>query len=251
MNLCPHCGVELEAEEYACPLCRRPLPERPADGWPAPAPSPPAPVAAAPVPPPATAGPAALSPATRRRAHRLLLEIYSLLAATAAIVLLAIDLASGMSVTWARYPLVSLVFLWLVGFVPILCSGRSWVLLSALTVAVGLYLFALDGLTPGRDWFLPLALPLILLAGAVLALTLGVVRIGRLSLFSTIAVALLAASVLAVGLDLLLNRFFAGRLFVGWSVIALACTLPPVLILFYLRKRLRARQAEIRKVLHF
>jgi hypothetical protein len=37
---------------------------------------------------------------------------------------------------------------------------------------------------------------------------------------------------------------------VNWSLIACGSSLPPALILLYLRKRLRSREAEIRKVLH-
>ena len=101
-----------------------------------------------------------------------------------------------------------------------------------------------------KAWFLPLALPLTLLAGTILALTLALARMLDLSPFPTIATAMSAAAVLAVGLELLLNRYLADRWFVSWSAVAFACTLPLVLLLFYLRKRFKPMQAEIRKRLH-
>ena len=53
-----------------------------------------------------------------------------------------------------------------------------------------------------------------------------------------------------VGLELLLNRYLENRWFVSWSLVAFVCMLPLVLLLLYLRRWLRARQGEIRKLLH-
>jgi hypothetical protein len=182
-----------------------------------------------------------------RRMRRWLLEVFSILAATGAIVVFAADFAFGMSLTWARYPLASIAFSWLAAVLLILGSGRVWVSLPAEVAAASLYLLVLDGFTPGPAWFLPLALPLTLLAGAILALTLAIVRRLDLSPFVIVAIAMLAAAVFVVGLELLLNRYLAGRWFVSWSAATFVCTLPLVLLLLYLRKRFKPMQSEMRK----
>ena len=53
-----------------------------------------------------------------------------------------------------------------------------------------------------------------------------------------------------VGLELFLNRDFGHRWFVSWSAVALACLLPIVALRLDLRKWLRRRQTENRKLLH-
>lgn len=232
MNLCHHCGVEVETDVRHCPLCRAPL--RPdidgGDGEPT---------------------PLLHSPEEAdRRIRRWLLEVISLLAMTGAVVVFAADFISGMSLTWARYPLASIAFLWLSAVWLTLWSCRVWLYLPAEIVTTGLYLYVLDRLTPGLAWFVPLALPVTLLTGVVLALSLAIIRRLRLSPFTTIATAVLAAGVFAVGLELLLNRYLDQRWFVSWSAVALVCTLPLVLLLLYLRKWFRLRRAEIQKLLH-
>ena len=232
MSICSNCGVEVAEDLRCCPLCRNPLQPGVAgeqQEWPTPAPVP---------------------PEAGRRLRYWLLEILSLLAATGAIVVFAADFASGMSLTWSRYPLASIAFLWISAVLLILGSGRVWMSLLAEVAAVGLFLYVLNGLTPGPSWFLPLALPLALLAGAILGLTLGIVRKWNLSLFGAIATALLAAAVFVVGLELILNRYLIDRWFVSWSATTFGCTLPLVFLLLYLRKRVQPKQAEIRKFLH-
>ena len=232
MSLCKYCGVEVEEDARCCPLCRNPLQPGMEVGQPRPEPSPTSPQEAP------------------RGLRRWLLEIFSLLAAMGAIVVFAADFASGMSLSWAHNPLASIAFLWLAVAVLILGSGRIWLILPAEVAAVSLFLFALDGFSQGRDWFLPLAFPVTLLAGTTLALTLALVRTLDLSPFVAIATAMSAAAVFVVGLELLLNRYLAGHWFVSWSAMAFACTLPLLLLLLYLRRRFKPRQAEIRKLLH-
>lgn len=251
MNLCRHCNVELEPDARSCPLCQQPLPgtaegelldslpsampqSEPQESAPPTSPGPPVPI----------------PPETKRRVQRYLLEIYSLLAVTAALVVFTVDFSNGLALTWAWYPLSSLTFLWVVMFLLILCAGRLWVTLLAVIAAICAFLFVLDQLAPGTTWFLPLALPLTLLAGAILAFILAIVRCMKPSLFTMIAIILLTTSFFVVGLELLLNRFYVGRWFIAWSSVTFACAIPVAMILFYLRKRLRSRQEEIRKVLH-
>lgn len=231
MNLCKQCGVEVEEGARRCPLCLVPL-QPGAEKEPCEPP---------PAPPPDEA---------RRGLRRWLLEVFTLLAATAALVVFAADFATGLSLTWARYPLAAIAFAWATTMLLMLGAGRLWLCLPAVTATICLLLFALDAFAPGPAWFFPLALPLTLLAGTILGLALAIVRILSLSPFAIIATAMLAAGLFVLGLELLLNRHFAGRLFVSWSAVAFACTLPLVVLLSYLRRRFKSRQEELRKLFH-
>ena len=81
-------------------------------------------------------------------------------------------------------------------------------------------------------------------------LILTIARSMKSSLFTMIAIILLTTSFFVVGLELLLNRFSAGRWSIAWSSVTFACAMPVAMISLYLRRRLRSRQEEIRKVLH-
>jgi hypothetical protein len=184
------------------------------------------------------------------RVHRWLLEIFSLFALTAALVVFAADLATDLSVSWSWYPVLSVAFLWVSSVLLVFCSRRVWIFLPAEIAAIGLFLFGLDRFTPGTPWFGPLAVPLTLLTGTILALALAVVRRRRRSPFAAIATVLLASGVFAVGLDLFINRYLGQRWSIGWSAVVFACLLPVIALLLFIRSWLGRRQAELRKLLH-
>jgi hypothetical protein len=232
MILCTHCGVEVEESERYCPLCRNSL--RPGIEGDTTGPAPPRRVAQE----------------ASRRIRGWLIEVLTLLALTAALVVFAADFATGLSITWARYPLVTITFLWLSVVLVILCSRRTWIYLPAEITATGLYLFILDRFTPQTTWFMPLAFPLMLLIGTLLAVTLAIARKRRLSPFAIIATALLSGGIFVVGLELFLNRYFGHRWFISWSAVVFTCLLPIVGLLLYLRAWLGRRQAEFRKLFH-
>jgi hypothetical protein len=232
MIICPHCGVEVQDASAPCPLCQRPLTpdaDTPADRSPA---RPGAPHEA------------------RRRVRRWLVELLTLLAVVGSAVVLVIDLATGRALDWAHYPLASIWFLWLATVAPQFLRGRSGAILTVEFATAAAYLAVLDRFTSGPTWFLPLALPMTVLAAALLAATLAFIRRPSRSPFAAIAAALLAAGALAVGVELLLNRFLDRGWHVAWSLVVLGCVLPLVAVLLYLRTWYRQRQDELRKLLH-
>ena len=232
MTLCRRCGVEVEDSALCCPLCREPIRAGSKEEEPRP-----------PLPERDTGE-------TGGRVHRWLLEIFSLFALTAALVVFAADFSTGLSVTWSRYPVLAVAFLWLSSVLLIFCSQRVWVFLPVEIAAVGLFLFLLDRFTPGAPWFMPLAVPLTLLTGTTLALVMVIVRRRRLSLLAAIATVLLAAGVFLVGLDLSLNRYMDHRWSFGWSAVVFACLLPVIALLIFLRVWFGRRRADLRKLLH-
>jgi len=232
VKLCKHCEVEVEEGARYCPLCRNPLhPEREGE-------------TKEPEPPPRSPG------RMNRHIRRWFLEILTLLAVTGASVVVVADLASGMSVTWSRYPLAGIAFGWFSAVLLMFCADRAWIFMPAQVGAACAFLFALDRFTLGLAWFLPVALPVTLLLAVILALMLVLVRKAKLSPFATLAACLVAAGVFVVGFELILNSFHHHRWFVSWSAVAFVCMLPLVLMLLYLRKWIGAREGEIRKLLH-
>jgi hypothetical protein len=232
MKFCEYCRVEVEEDSRFCPLCRSAIPPWTEGDKEEPMP---------PSRKPKEAG---------RSIRRWALEILSLLAVTGAVVVLAVDFASDMSISWARYPLIFIALLWLSVFMAVFFSHRAWVYLPAQIAAVCLVLFSLDLFTPGPAWFVPLALPVTLLTVTILALTLVTARKLVLSPFNSVIAAMVASGVLAAGLELLINSYFAHRWFLSWSAVTFGCMLLLVLLLFYLRRWFRVRHEEIRKLLH-
>jgi hypothetical protein len=231
MKTCRSCGVEVEEGIDRCPLCRAPLRE----------------------------GLAGLPPETNRTVEpevpassvrRWLWEVVSLLAVTAIAIVFAIDLASGFDVSWSLYPMAAVAFLWACTTSAIALGRRPMALLAALTAALVAFLFVLQLLTPGRPWFVPLALPLVGVAVVVSAVAGAAVRWLRLPPLPAIAVVTLGCGLAAVGAEYVLNRTLVNGAAVSWSLVVLACALSLSLALLLVHKRLKERHADIRRMFH-
>jgi hypothetical protein len=235
MPICQNCGVEIDEGLERCPLCRAPLgleAEQVEEG----------------PPPPGSGRPydEASNPLNRLR----LWEILSLFAGTSAAVVLIADFAYSMTVTWARYPLVSIIFLWAAGSLLFLLRRHRLLLLVAETVAMAAFLQTLDLLEPRGPWFLTLALPLTVLAGTLVGGVSAVMRALRQRVFAILAVALLSAGLFVVGLETVISLNFSGSFRLSWSLVVLGCAVPLVGLLFYVQYRLKATSDDIRKLFH-
>jgi len=223
MPVCRNCGVQIDEGLARCPLCQALLLEREVgkrEGAPT---------------PPAAGGVSGGRPAplTRRR----LWEILSLFAGTGAAVVLVADFAYSRTVTWARYPLLSISFLWAAASLLLFLRRRRLLLLLAGTAVLAAFLLALDLLMPGRPWSLGLALPLTVLAGAFTGLVSAVARAWRASFFAMLAVVLASAGLFVTGLEALVNLYFSGEFRLSWSLVVFGCIVPLVGLLLYVQKR--------------
>lgn len=231
MRTCIKCGVEVEQSAARCPLCGTPLEEgRPAE--------------------PSTEEKSPEPPVPEARLRRWLWEVISLLALTAAGIIFAIDLADGFRITWSLYPLSVVAFLWVSATSLVLLRGRPAALLAALAVGALGFLLVLSLITPGRPWFLGLALPLAVLAAAVTAATWAVVRRLRIPVLPAIGTGVLASGLATVGTEYVLNRYLGLAKIVSWSLVAMACATSLFFALLLIHKRLAQRHADIRRFFH-
>jgi uncharacterized membrane protein len=231
MRTCSKCAVEVEEGIERCPLCGTPLRE----GLPG---------------LPAEAKEGREPEVSESSVRRWLWEVASLLALTAAAILIAIDLASGFDVTWSRYPLSAIAFLWICATSAIALAKRPLALVAALAAAVVAFLLVLELVTGGRAWFLPLALPLVAMVIAVSAGAWVIVSRLRLSLLPALAVVVLGCGLAAIGTEYILNRYLQPSTVVSWSLVVLACAISLFLALLLIHKRLKERHSDIRRFFH-
>lgn len=137
-----------------------------------------------------------------------------------ALVVLAIDLLSSGGVSWSLYVIGALVCVYCWFMVPLFYRfKRPYVYITIDFTSLTLYLMLIAYLTGGRDWYLGIALPVLLVT--VLLLQLMVVAIRRLEwqpLERAAAVCLLLAGYL-VALDMIAD-LYTGSIFLNWSVYA-------------------------------
>ena len=230
MPYCVKCGVELSDEATSCALCGTDVPEgfrpedRPpgTDTWPG---------------RPRTGRPA--PPRAGRSGRSLASGIVTASLAIPFLLCLIIDLSDG-TLTWSAYTSASLIFTWAVTVLPLRWPDRPWLLVTGLFILTGGYLFYLDRLSPGRPWFLELALPASVLVLITTILVLGTARrrpaggVLRVIAWSTFYVA-----AFHVALGAVVQRYLDRPFPAGWSLIVLSVLLPLALLLGFLSGRSR------------
>jgi hypothetical protein len=231
MRTCSKCAVEVEEGVEQCPLCGTTLEEGLPDL-------------------PAKAKEGIETEVSESSVRRWLWEVISLLALTAAAILFAIDLASGFDMTWSLYPLSAIAFLWICATSAIALAKRPPLLVAVLAAAVVAFLLVLELVSRGRPWFLPLALPLVVMVIVVSAGAWVVVNRLHLSLLPALAVVVLSCGLAATGAEYILNRYLRPSTVVSWSLVVLACAISLFLALLLIHKRLKERHSDIRRFFH-
>ena len=93
---------------------------------------------------------------------------------------------------------------------------------AILLTAIGIYVWLISIDLGGSRWFRGLALPMIGWAGVLVFLLSFLLRGGRRSILSAIALIIGAGGLLAIGIEFCIDRYFRGVWQPGWSLIVLA-----------------------------
>lgn len=233
MSYCVNCGVELDAGAHSCPLCGTPVinPRCPVDENA----TPPFPLVRREVEP------------VDRRSVGWLLTV--MLASAAVCCGLINGLAFFPSVPWALYVAGAALTLWVWAALPLLVQRLPVpvYLLADLAAAAGL-LVLIAALTDGWVWLTRLALPILVLTGA-LGAVLGALIARHGSRLTIGGVFFLLLIVWLLALEALIDLYIAGTYRPGWSVIAAAAGLVAAVFLLIVRLRPRLRE-EFRRRFH-
>ena len=202
MSYCVNCGVELDPSAKTCPLCGTPAWHPELDA-----------------PPYFPANSAAVQPASRREAAILLTAM-----------LVSVSLCCGLlnlflptDRPWSLYVIGAAVMLWVWFTLPMVLRRLPvFFRLTADVAAIGIYVWLISIDLGGSRWFRGLALPMIGWAGVLVFLLSFLLRGGRRSTLSAIALVIGAAGLLAMGIEFCIDRYFRGVWQPGWSLIVLA-----------------------------
>lgn len=226
MSYCVNCGVELDGSAKECPLCKTPV-----------------------------INPAELKklmeangsfPKAKGEVERVKRKDFGVLFS---VIFLATALTCGIlnafiftGNRWSVAVMGVCAVLWVI-LLPAIIFPKQSVYFSLLLDggAITAYLYLLTFLTEGRRWVPGLGMPIVVLVTAVAEVfTFCVRRLPRS--FLTVSLYLYSAvGILCVGLEVLIDRYVAGRVALGWSAVVLTvCAILDVAIITMLsHKRLR------------
>ena len=234
MSYCVNCGVELDDTAAFCPLCHTPVhnPNQPVNQ-----------TAPKPFPTERTEVP----PASQLQVAILL----STILASVAVCCGVLNVFLRTQRTWSLYVIGAALMIWIWTVPPLLHhrkdTFRLQLLADVLAIAVYVSLIAVD--LDGWDWYWHLALPIILLLGALFlfwGLTMG--RRKR-STLTSMTLVIGSIGVFILGVERFVDLFFLGHWSPGWSLIVLAVCVILIIPLIVVR-RVPSLREEVRRRFH-
>lgn len=247
MPYCSRCGVEVDDTVDFCPLCEAPIQRFNEDG----------------TVKDESAGQEPQLPeypredrehaqdrSERFRIRRMIaLQIITTVLATPLVVVLATDLLFGRHVTWSSYVVASLATAWIYSATPLLLPRRPIAIFAIDLAASAGYLAALDLITGGLEWFVPLGLPLIG-AVVVVALVIWVLAVRAKRLGANLAGYILTGvALVCIFTETVVEAYLPSPIFLDWSLIVALGTLPVAGLMFYIHFYL-SKRIDFRRKLH-
>lgn len=199
MSYCVHCGVELADREDACPLCGTPVldPHR------------------APVREPMPEDRMEKEP--RRINRRFVVLLVSAILLIPFIVTFIVGQVFHLGMTWPAFVIGAEICFWVYFVLPFLVRLHPAVTVLIDTATAALYLLFIAYLTGGLPWYLPLALPITLLAGIAAAVTALIAAKRRITRLSAVAWSFISVSLLPGAIDMTVTHFRTGSFLPTWG----------------------------------
>ena len=233
MSYCVNCGVELDPTARACPLCHTPVvnPNQPVD---------------ASLPPPFPSRREEVQPVSKRELALLLSAMLGSVAVCCGVLNLFF-VHSGRP--WSLYVIGAAAMLWIWLVVPLVLRQMPlWLRLGLDACAVGVYVYLISIDLHGLDWYLGLALPIILTGGAIV-MALGLVLSTGRSILTSVTLIIGAVGLFIVGIEFFVDRWLTGTYQPGWALGVAAVCVALMVPLIIVRRRPALRD-EVRRRFH-
>ena len=224
MSYCVKCGVELDEGAERCPLCGTPA-WKPDETEPRYFPT----------------KPAEVPRASRRAAAALLTAMLASVSLCCGL----LNLILPTEHPWALYVAGAAVMLWIWFALPMLVRGIPiFFRLTADVAAIGIYVWIISVALHGGRWFRGLVLPMLGWACVVVFLLSFLLRDGRRSRLSSIAMCIGAVGLMAMGVEYCLDRYFLEVWQPSWSLVVLVICIGLIIPLRIVRRVPSLREAQ-------
>lgn len=234
MSYCVNCGVELEPSLNKCPLCNTPVIN-------------PAHLKALTQPSPYSKEKGQVDPVKRK--DLAILSSIVLIATSLSCLLLNLFVFSKSP--WSLF-IIGVCLLLFVLLIPVLLYTRLPIYISLLFdgIATGLYLYMITFNTKSDQWFINLALPILVLITILVEIFTLLIKSFPVSYITTALYFFSEIAVLCVGIELLIDHYVGAPMKLMWSAIVLTVCSVIVIMLITVLSRRRLRDA-VRRRLHF
>ncbi|GAB6088962.1 hypothetical protein [Spirochaeta dissipatitropha] len=238
MPYCSECGVELDPEVSACPLCGIEICKSHAA-------------------PTGSQDYAESNEIEDMLAHRppgyerkLAMQILSVVFVTPILVSLVVDWLLSGQATWSLYVGVSLAALWVYSVFPLLFYRHLWLILGASIFMTGFLMWAVDVLDPRARWFWGIGMPILAVLVLIVAMVTGFSLLSRRRGANIAAFVLLGIIGFCTAIDVITKIYVeSSDPLLTWSLIIVAALLPVAGFLLYFHYAL-SKKINLRKKLY-
>ena len=159
------------------------------------------------------------------------------------------NLTVNHELSWSLYVVGACICVFVLVLTPLLLRGKFPYLLILLDgAALTLYLLLIGINNNGEDWFLPLALPIVLSTLAAALASTAVIKRQNTPVIYKIAFSLLFAGTYCILLEIIIDLAVCGKIDLMWSLIVMLVCVVFSVIMFIIERRKRLKE-EIRRKL--
>jgi hypothetical protein len=235
MPYCVNCGVELSKPENKCPLCNTPVVnQNKADALKE-----------------ERAYPRHLDKIMERIDRRYTITLIMLIALIPVLTTGVVDMVINRGITWSAYIIGAFACSFVGILFPFIFKKQKpyffwfidWVMLA-------LYIWLINILSGGGEWFVNLALPIVIVAFVVLSAILYIIYYKKLAGFYKAAIIIFLIGVSALGIEFLIYLYKGAVVYTGWSLMAcLPCAVIAAILLFIEKNKKLKEQIKKRMFL--
>jgi Family of unknown function (DUF6320) len=221
MTICAHCGVELDDGMKICPLCGMDMEKNEDQEY------------------VSNNYPSDIIKLQKKEKKRFLWELSAVIAFSAIAVCTLVDLLVSKGLKWSLYSDIPVSAIWVILTLFRFAHKRIILLVLSILMIILTALFLLNLISPDKQWFFPVGLPVTLAAFLAVSIVLALYRAARFKGLNIIAAALVVLSGFCIVLEFTLDLFLNGVVNLRWSLIAAVSVIPVALIFLFYHYRLQ------------
>lgn len=228
MSYCVNCGVELASSEKKCPLCQTPV-LNPNSPWKEPRTRP---------------YPEKVERVMSRIDRRYGAILGTLCLLIPVVVTTLTDLLTNHQFVWSPYVVGAIMCVFVFVLVPWFVLNKRYYLFILLdAIATTLYLAYISGETSDFSWFMPLALPLVIIAAVLAIIIVLVIKTKHLHGLYKPALLIDYFAVACVSVELLIDVYTTAMVSLSWSLIVFGSVamLSAILVVIEKKQKLKER----------
>lgn len=240
MNICNHCGVELDVEMNYCPLCGRKsnipqvtesVKKKSSDSV------------------NHETNSFDFNSLTVFQKQKIFWELSAIIIGSLILVTLFIDLFTNKQISWSKYIVTIGMVLFLNITMIVFLQKKLFLLLTGCFISTSLLLVLIDMFNNNLGWGLRLGIPIIFFIFVVLYFLIFFIQKSKQKGVNIIAYFLIAIGILGLCIDGIINLHSIETFRLKWSIYLLVSVLPVAGILFFIHYRIK-KATDLKKFFH-